>query len=361
MQGREKAQLQLFGTRPLSEILPEDHPLRKIRSDFDAVYSRLADAFETNYGTTGNPSVPTAVLLRAFLLRALYSIKSERALCEQIEMNVGFRWFVGLDWDDKVFDHSTLSTNRARIFGSGAAEALLGEVVRLAESRRLLASDRMVVDGTLVKAWASHKSFKAKDGSDNDKPNFKGGKRSNKTHASTSDPDARLLRKGPGKESVLCHLGHVLVDSVSGLVRGCRVTRACGLEGEAEVVTAIELAEEHMSKGQALVADRGYDTKAFVNGIRALGDQSPSPRQEDGLASGWTNDTQEELRRGHLQALHRRTGLRLDQRTGKDTPNQAQGNREGWVGVPSVLRCLQLKKNGSGIGPRTPRGATCRS
>ncbi|CAN5370929.1 hypothetical protein BH11ARM2_BH11ARM2_19810 [soil metagenome] len=108
MQGREKVQAQLFGTTPLSEVLPVDHPLRRIRADFDAVYSRLADAFETNYGSTGNPSVPTAVLLRAFLLKALYSIKSERAPCEQIEMNVGFRWFVGLDWDDKVFDHSTL-------------------------------------------------------------------------------------------------------------------------------------------------------------------------------------------------------------------------------------------------------------
>ncbi len=292
MQGREKAQPQLFGTKPLSEILPEDHPLRKIRADFDAVYSRLAGAFETNYGSTGNPSVPTAVLLRAFLLKALYSIKSERALCEQIEMNVGFRWFVGLDWDDKVFDHSTLSTNRARLFGSGAAEALLGEVVRLAESRRLLSSDRMVVDGTLVKAWASHKSFKAKDGSDDDKPNFKGGKRSNKTHASTSDPDARLLRKGPGKESMLCHLGHALVDSVSGLVRGCRVTHACGLGGEAEVVAAIELAQEHMHQGQALVADRGYDTKAFVGGIRALGIKAhPRARKKGSHLDGRTTRT----------------------------------------------------------------------
>jgi transposase len=324
MQGREKAQHQLFGTKPLAEVLPEDHPLRKVRADFDTVYSRLADAFETNYGSTGNPSIPTAVLLRAFLLKALYSIKSERALCEQIEMNVGFRWFVGLDWDDRVFDHSTLSTNRARLFGSGAAEALLGEVVRLAESRRLLVSDRMVVDGTLVKAWASHKSFKAKDGSDDDKPNFKGGKRSNKTHASTSDPDARLLRKGPGKESMLCHLGHALVDSVSGLVRACRVTHACGLDGEAEIVTAIELAAEHMRKGQALVADRGYDTKAFVSGIRALGIK-PHPRAK-------------------------KSGSRLDGRTTK-TKSYEEGIARryivepvfGWIKGPGRIRQTKLR------------------
>lgn len=271
MQGREKNQRALFGTTPIEELLPLDHPLRRIRSDFDEAYSRLASAFETNYGSTGNPSVPTPVLLRAWLLMALYSIRSERALCEQIVMNAGFRWFVGLDWDDKVFDHSTLSRNRERLFGSGAAEALFGEVVRTAESRCLLASDRLVVDGTQIKAWASMKSFKSKDGSDDDRPNFKGTKRSNKTHESKSDPDAKLLRKGKGQESMLCHLGHVLVDSVSGLVRACRVTKACGLGGNPEVLAALEMAERHMKKGQTLVGDRGYDDERFVSGLRELG------------------------------------------------------------------------------------------
>ena len=215
MQGREKEQKALFGTTPLEDLLPSDHPLRRIRTAFDEAYSPLASAFETNYGATGNVSIPTPILLRAWLLMALYSLRSERALCEQIGMNAGFRWFVGLDWDDEVFDHSTLSKNRERLFGSGAAEALLGEVVRLAQSRRLLSSDRLVVDGTLIKAWASHKSFKAKDGSDDDRPNFKGTHRSNKTHQSTTDSDARLMRKGYGQEAVLCHLAHALVDSLS--------------------------------------------------------------------------------------------------------------------------------------------------
>lgn len=270
MQGREKDQRALFGTTPIDELLAADHPLRRIRADFDEAYSRLASAFESNYGRVGNPSVPTPVLLRAWLLMALYSIRSERALCEQIAMNAGFRWFVGLDWDDKVFDHSTLSRNRERLFGSGAAEALFGEVVRIAESRRLLASDRLVVDGTQIKAWASMKSFKARDGSDDDKPNFKGTKRSNKTHASKTDPAAKLLRKGKGQESMLCHLGHVLVDSVSGLVKACRVTKACDMGGNAEVIAALEMAKAHMKKGQILVGDRGYDEDRFVCGLRKL-------------------------------------------------------------------------------------------
>ena len=294
MQGREKDQWALFGTTAIDELLAEDHPLRRIRADFDAAYAAFASAFETNYGTTGNPSVPTPVLLRAWLLMALYSIRSERALCEQITMNAGFRWFVGLDWDDKVFDHSTLSRNRERLLGAGAADALFGEVVRIAESRRLLSSDRLVVDGTQIKAWASMKSFKAKDGSDDDRPNFKGTKRSNKTHSSKSDPDARLLRKGKGQESMLCHLGHVLVDSVSGLVRACRVTKACGMGGNPEVLAALEMADSHMKKGQTLVADRGYDDERFVSGLRQQGIRAhPRAKKVNSALDGRTTNKPE--------------------------------------------------------------------
>jgi transposase len=132
MQGREKTQKALFGTQPIDSLLPDGHPLKKIRAMFDEAFAPLSDAFESSYGSVGNVSVPPAVLLRAHLLKALFSIKSERALCEQIRFNALFRWFVGLDWDEKVFDHSTLSFNRERLFGSGAAEAILGEVVRLA-------------------------------------------------------------------------------------------------------------------------------------------------------------------------------------------------------------------------------------
>ena len=274
MIGRTNAQTQLFGTRPLSDSIPEDHVLRKIRAVCDEALAPMLRAYESSYAASGDYGTPPEVLIRAKLLQCLYSIKSERALCEQIEWNVAFRWFVGLDWDDPVFDHSTISLNRKRLFGDGAAEALLGETVRVAQSRGLLSSDRLVVDGTLVKAWASHKSFKAKDGSDDDKPNFKGTRRSNETHASTTDPDARLIRKGKGQESMPAYIGHVAVDAASGIVRGCRTTLATG---RAEVEAAIAMAEACAERGAKIVADRNYDQRPFLTGIRKLG-LLPHPR-----------------------------------------------------------------------------------
>ena len=274
MIGRTNPQTQLFGTRPLSDSVPENHVLRKIRAVCDEALAPMLDAYESSYAERGDYGIPPEVLIRAKLLQALYSIKSERALCEQIEWNVAFRWFVGLDWDQDVFDHSTLSVNRTRLFGDGAADALLGETVRVAEKRGLLSSDRLVVDGTLIKAWASHKSFKAKDGSDDDKPNFKGTRRSNETHASTTDPDARLCRKGKGQESMLAYIGHAMVDAATGIVRGCEATIA---SGKAEVEAAIRLAKTAARAGAKIIADRNYDQTPFVTGIRELG-MKPHPR-----------------------------------------------------------------------------------
>ncbi len=274
MIGRVKPQTQLFGTRPLADSIPENHVLRKIRAVVDDVVAPMIRAYESSYAPDGDYGIPPEVLIRAKLLQALYSIKSERALCEQIEWNAAYRWFVGYDWDDKVFDHSTLSVNRERLFGDGAADALLGETVRVAESKGLLNSDRLVVDGTLIKAWASHKSFKAKDGSDDDKPNFKGTKRSNETHASKTDPDARLCRKGKGQESMLAYIGHAMVDAATGIVRSCETTIA---SGKAEVEAAIRMAKTCAKAGAKIIADRNYDQTPFIDGIRELG-MVPHPR-----------------------------------------------------------------------------------
>lgn len=274
MIGRSTPQTQLFGTRPLSDLVPEDHVLRKIRALADEVLVPMIRAYESSYAVGGDYGVPPEVLIRAKLLQALYSIKSERALCEQIEWNVAFRWFVGLDWDDRVFDHSTLSVNRERLFGDGAVDAMLGETVRVAQSKGLLNSDRLVVDGTLIKAWASHKSFKAKDGSDDDKPNFKGTKRSNQTHESKTDRDARLIRKGKGQESMLAYMGHSMVDAATGIIRAAEATIA---SGKAEVQAALRMAEKVASKKDKIVADRNYDQRAFIDGIRNLG-MIPHPR-----------------------------------------------------------------------------------
>jgi transposase len=273
--GRSNPQSQLFGTRPLSDSVPEDHVLRKIRQAVDEILPPLLRALESSYCTTGGVhGVPPEILIRAKLLQALYSIKSERALCEQIEWNVAFRWFVGLDWDDTVFDHSTICVNRQRLFGDGAVDAILGETVRLAQARGLLNSDRLVVDGTQIKAWASMKSFKAKDGSEDDKPNFKGTRRSNQTHSSKTDLDARIYRKGKGQESMLCYLGHVAVDAATGIVRACCVTLATG---KAEVEAAIDMARTCAGRGTKIVGDRGYDQQPFLKGIRGL-QMVPHPR-----------------------------------------------------------------------------------
>jgi transposase len=272
--GRVKPQTQLFGTRPLADAVPQDHVLRKIRAVLDEVLAPMIRAYESSYAADGDYGVPPEVLIRAKLLQALFSIRSERALCEQIEWNAAFRWFVGYDWDDQVFDHSTLSVNRNRLFGDGAVDALLGETVRVAESKGLLKSDRLVVDGTLIKAWASHKSFKAKDGSDDDKPNFKRTKRSNETHESTTDADARLCRKGKGQESMLAYIGHAMVDAATGIVRGCETTIA---SGKAEVEAAIRMAKTCAKAGAKIIADRNYDQGPFINAIREQG-MIPHPR-----------------------------------------------------------------------------------
>ena len=305
---------------PVESMIPEDHPLRKIRCMCDECMAPLMSAWESQYSSVGQPGIPPAILLRSVLLQALYSIKSHRALCEQIEMNLLFRWFVGLDWDDKVFDHSVLTTNRDRLFANGATQAFLGEVVRAAESRNLLSSDRMVVDGTMIKAYASFKSFKANDGSEDDKPNFKGTKRSNKTHSSRTDKDARLYRKGKGQESMLCHMGHILVDGVSGIIRSFRVTLA---SGTAEVDAALDMLGEHGKRGHCAVADRGYDCERFVSGVRKLGLKAHVRSKSKGSAiDGRTIRNQYEV------PTRRRTAVWLDQGPGKDEANGLQGNRQ---------------------------------
>ena len=268
MHGCEDFQIDLFCYQSLENMIPSDHPLRKIRELCDQALKPILPVLESRYSDVGKPGVPPAVLLRALLLQALYSVRSERALSEQIKFNYLFRWFVGLSLDEEVFAHSVFSHNRERLMGGGLAESFFGEVVRLAESRHLLCSDRLVVDGTLIKAWASMKSFKANDGSEDDKPNFKGTKRSNETHSSRTDKDARLYRKGAGQESMLCHMGHLLVDGVTGIAKACRLTRA---SGTAEVEEALAMATTKMRRGQTVVGDRLYDQERFVRGVRDLG------------------------------------------------------------------------------------------
>ena len=244
MRGADVTQESLFTVAKLSDFVPEDHPLRSIRSLADQALGRMSGLFSTLYADNGRHSIAPEKLLRAQLLQLFYSLRSERMLMEQLRYNLLFRWFVGIAIDEAVWDHSVFSKNRDRLNSESVAAAFLGEVVRVAEKAGLMSDEHFSVDGTLLQAWASQKSFRPKDeppaddeGPRNAPPNFKGQTRRNDTHASTSDPDSRLYRKGK-TAAQLSYLGHVLMEHRNGLVRDARVTLANGY-GEREAALAM--------------------------------------------------------------------------------------------------------------------------
>jgi transposase len=237
----------------------------------------LEGQFASLYAQVGRPSIPPEKLLRAMLLQAFYSIRSERQLMERLDYDLLFRWFVGLGIDDPAWDHSTFSKNRDRLLEGDIAAKFLSAVLAQPRVKRLLSTEHFSVDGTLIEAWASMKSFRAKDGSGeppsgggrNAEADFRGKTRSNATHASTTDPDARLYRKGTGKEAKLCFMGHALMENRSGLLVGACLTRA---DGHAERVAALALIEAHADRPRPITlgADKGYDAEDFVNELRAM-------------------------------------------------------------------------------------------
>ncbi|MHC8510050.1 MAG: IS5 family transposase [Rhodospirillales bacterium] len=226
MRGQDRASGRLFSYVSIEDRIPAGHPLRTVRSVVNDVLASLSLDFEAVYSSLGRPSIPPEQLLRALLLQAFYTVRSERRLMEQINFNMLFRWFVGLDMDGPVWDASTFCKNRGRFLESDVSVKLLNGVVTHKKVSRLLSREHFSVDGTLVEAWASAKSFRPKDGGGpgggraggrNEERNFRSEKRSNETHASTTDSDARLYRKGAGKESRLCYLGHALMENRQGL------------------------------------------------------------------------------------------------------------------------------------------------
>jgi transposase len=240
----------------------------------------LSGDFSELYAKAGRPSIPPEKLLRAMLLQAFYSIRSERQLMDRLEFDLLFRWFVGLGVDDPVWNHSTFSKNRDRLLAGEIAAKFLSAVLARPLVKKLLSTEHFSVDGTLIEAWASMKSVKRKDGSDGDdagsgrnpERNFRGEKRSNETHASTSDPEAKLYRKGDGKPSVLCYMGHALMENRNGLVVGGLITQA---SGTAEREAALALLDQHDGSGRRTVAaDKAYDAKRFVDDLR---DRSVTP------------------------------------------------------------------------------------
>lgn len=274
MRGRDHQQSGIFSYISAEQRVPRDHPLRAIRAMVDVALRNMGPQFDAMYAKVGRPSIPPEKLLRALLLQVLYTVRSERMLMEQLDYNLLFRWFVGMNIDDPVWDVTVFTKNRERLLAAEVAETLFAEVLEQARKRDLLSTEHFTVDGTLIEAWASHKSFKPKEGSDQQPPDdpgnptvdFHGERRSNATHQSTTDPEARLARKGPGKEAKLSYAGHVLMENRNGIaVNGC-VTQA---EGRAEPQAALAMVEEIPGEHRVtLGADKGYDRKEFVQELR---------------------------------------------------------------------------------------------
>ena len=279
MRGDDEKSGSLFSYIDLEARVRRDHPLRAIREIANAALAALSGDFATLYSGLGRPSIAPEKLLRAMLLQAFYSVRSERQLMERIEFDLLFRWFVGIGIDDSVWDHSSFSKNRDRLLEGEIAAKFLAAVLSQPNIKRLLSSDHFSVDGTLIQAWASMKSFKPKQppsdqngdppGGRNVSANFRGEKRSNDTHRSTTDPDARLYRKGPGMEAILCFIGHGLMENRSGLLVDARLTR---VSGHAERLAAVDMVQNRADRPRAVTlgGDRGYDAADFVEELRTL-------------------------------------------------------------------------------------------
>lgn len=268
MRGRSWSARSLFSYVSLEERVPRRHPLRRVREIVDEVLASLSPRFEELYSKRGRPSVPPEHLLRALLLQVLYSVRSERQLMERLEFDLLFRWFVGLELDEHVWSATTFTKNRDRLLDGDIPGEFFELVLARARRRRLLSRDHFTVDGTLIEAWASHQSFRPKDGSDDDGSSFRGQERKNDTHASTTDPDCRLMRKGRGKEARLAYQGNVLVENRNGLIVGAEVLVG---DGAAETEGALRLLERVPGNHRVTVgADKLYDNESFVLGARAL-------------------------------------------------------------------------------------------
>jgi len=274
MRGDDRGPDAMFSYIRPEQRVPADHPLRPIRDMVDTALRELTGDLARLYPKTGRPSIPPEKLLRALLLQLLYSVRSERQLMEQLNYNLLFRWFVGLTMDDPVWDPTVFTKNRERLLHGDIARAFFERVVAQAQGQHLLSTEHFTVDGTLIEAWAGLKSFKRKgapspppDDPGNPTVNFHGERRSNTTHESTTDPEARLARKGQQHEAKLAYQGHVLMENRTGLVVDMCLTQA---RGTAERETALVLAA-NLRPGATLGADKGYDTKEFVATLRALG------------------------------------------------------------------------------------------
>ena len=276
MRGKDEQQLDVFSFINPEQRVPADHPLRPLRVMTDEALQQLRARFNSLYAKTGRPSIAPEKLLRALLLQALYSVRSERMLMEQLDYNLLFRWFVGLNMDDAIWDVTVFTKNRERLLDGDIAEAFFQAVLQQARERGLLSDEHFTVDGTLLEAWASVKSYQRKDGKNvvppddpgNATVDFHGEERSNETHASKTDPEAKMARKGKGKEAKLSYNGNLLVENRNGLIVNTEVFEA---NGTAERDAAVVMLEQIPGTKQVTVGgDKAYDTADFVAECRNL-------------------------------------------------------------------------------------------
>lgn len=280
MRGENSTQGHMFTYVSPEQRVPQDHPLRPIKESADQVLRELSPTFRAMYSKVGRPSIPPERLLKAQVLIALYSVRSDRLFCETLDYNILFRWFLDMSLEEPTWDASTFSKNRDRLLEHDVATKFFDAVVRMARQRHLLSDEHFTVDGTLIEAWASVKSFRPKGEAPIDRPgtggdpgnpsvNFRGEKRSNATHCSTTDPESRLMRKANGQQARLCFSAHALMENRNGLLVDLKV----GI-GYVEREAAIEMLERQARKRirpRTLGADRGYDTKGFVGELRSRG------------------------------------------------------------------------------------------
>jgi len=325
MRGDDQQQFSVFSYVAPEDRVPADHPLRPIRRSVDKVLTAMSRQFDKLYAETGRPSIAPERRLRALLLQVFYSIRSERMLMEQLDYNLLFRWFVGMEMDEPVWNHAVLSKNRERLLNQDVARSFFDRVLQ--QAQEYLSDEHFTVDGTLIEAWASQKSFQKKDGDSGDSTNFHGQKRTNDTHASRTDPDARLYRKGHGQEAKLSYLGHVLMENRHGLIVDAMVTHA---DGTAERDAAMLMVYNRWKKHRpirSLGADKAYDTRDLVQVLREM-----------------------QVRPHVTQNLNRPGGSAIDRRTTRHASYQISQRKRplierafGWMKSVGGIRQVKLR------------------
>ncbi len=337
MRGEDENAGKMFSYVSAERRIPADHPLRSMRQMVDAVLKEMSPRFDGLYAKVGRPSIAPEKLLRALLIQILYSIRSERLLMEQLDYNLLFRWFVGLEMDDPVWDATVFTKNRERLLGGDVAGAFFEKVTDEARRRGLLSDEHFTVDGTQIEAWAGQKSFQRKDGSGRQPPddrgnptvNFRGEKRSNETHESTTDADAKLFTKLNGNAAKLCYIGNLLTENRNGLVVDALLTQATGYAERSAAVTMLAKAARRRGKRITAGGDRGYDTRDFVLTLRQL-DVTP-----------------------HVAQNTTKRSSRIDERTTRH-PGYEQSQRKrkrieevfGWIKTVGLMR--KTRHRGSG-------------